>query len=126
MKDDTQKLLDKASRAIRASEMLLTEGDADFAASRAYYAMFYIAEALLNEKELHYRKHGGVHAGFGEQYAKTGLLDSKFHRWLLDAFDRRIQSDYGIDALLANDDVVRMIEQAREFLQQACLHLSAP
>ena len=27
--------------------------------------MFYLAEALLNEKELRFKKHGGVHAAFG-------------------------------------------------------------
>lgn len=42
MKMETRKLLDKASRAIRAAENLLRDGDVDFAAGRAYYAMFYL------------------------------------------------------------------------------------
>jgi hypothetical protein len=32
VKDETQKRLDKASRAIHAAEVLLEDGDADFAA----------------------------------------------------------------------------------------------
>lgn len=94
MKDQTQKLLNKAQRAIRAAETLLKQGDVDFASGRAYYAMFYAAEALLNEKGLRFRKHGGVHGAFGEHFAKSGLLDSKYHQWLLDAFDKRLKSDY--------------------------------
>ena len=36
MKLESRRLLDKAARAIRAAETLLREGDADFAAGRAY------------------------------------------------------------------------------------------
>ena len=119
MKPDTQKLLDKAARALRAAETLLASGDADFAAGRAYYAMFYIAEALLHEKDLRSRKHSGVISLFGESFAKTGALDAKFHRWLLDAFDKRILADYGVEAVLSRDDATQMIEQARELLEAA-------
>lgn len=119
MKPETQKLLDKAGRALRAAETLLNSGDADFAAGRAYYAMFYVAEGLLHEKDLRSRKHSGVISLFGESFAKTGALDAKFHRWLLDAFDKRILADYGVEATLTRDDAAQMITQAREFLEAA-------
>ncbi len=67
MKTATRKLLDKALRAVHAAETLLRAEDTEFAAGRAYYAMFYAAQALLNEKGLSFRKHGGVHAAFGER-----------------------------------------------------------
>ena len=51
MKDYTRKLLDKAQDAIEAAEGLMEMGKAEFSAGRAYYAMFYIAEALLSEKD---------------------------------------------------------------------------
>ncbi|MBI3462442.1 MAG: HEPN domain-containing protein [Planctomycetes bacterium] len=123
MKQETEKLLDKADRAIRAAELLLAGGAADFAAGRAYYAMFYTAGALLNEKGLRFQKHGGLHGAFGEHFAKTGVLDRKFHRWLLDAFDRRITADYGVEAVITTEETSRMIDQAREFLQEARRHL---
>jgi uncharacterized protein (UPF0332 family) len=34
--------------------------------------MFYVAEALLFEKGLQFRKHSGVHSAFGEHFAKAG------------------------------------------------------
>ncbi len=116
---DTRKLLEKAQRAIQAAATLLQHGDVDFAAGRVYYAMFYTAEALLNEKGLRSRKHGGVHALFGERFAKTGLIDAKFHRFLLDAFDRRLQADYGFEVVISEEEVTGMIEQARDFLEEA-------
>ena len=50
MKETTQQLLDRAVDTIEAADILLTNGKVDIAAGRAYYAMFYVAEALLNEK----------------------------------------------------------------------------
>lgn len=119
MKEETLALLEKAVRAIEAAEKLLDSNYPEFATGRAYYAMFYIAEALLNEKGLQFSKHGGVHGAFGEHFIKTGLLDPKFHRWLLDAFDQRIEGDYGVEIVAVPQDVIEMISQAREFLQSA-------
>ena len=124
MKPETEKLLQKASRSIRAAEKLLTEGDVDFAASRAYYALFYVAEALLNERELQFKKHGGVHGAFAEHFIKTKQLDPKFHRWLVDAFDERIQGDYEVESQIDSAIVKTTIQQAGEFLQVARQYLA--
>lgn len=123
MKESTRKLLDKAERAIEAAESQMRAGFLDFAVARAYYAMFYIAEALLSERGMSSRKHSGVHAAFGEHFVKPGLFDPRFHRWLLDGFDQRIQADYGVDAVMHEVDVRTMIEQAREFLSESQRHL---
>ncbi len=105
--------------------MLLRDGAPDFAAGRAYYAMFYAAEAALANTELQFRKHSGVHAAFGEHLAKPGLLDAKFHRWLLDAFDKRILGDYSYE-MDVNDAAAReMIGQAREFVSAVDTYLKS-
>jgi uncharacterized protein (UPF0332 family) len=119
LKEETAKLLDKAEHAIRAARLLIDNGEAAFAAGRAYYAMFYTAEALLWEEGRSSRSHSGVHSLFGEMFAKSGRMDSRYHRWMLDAFDRRIQGDYGFDAVLPAEDARRTIEQSSEFLQVA-------
>jgi uncharacterized protein (UPF0332 family) len=119
MKAETERLLDKAEHAIRAAEILLDAREKDFAAGRAYYAMFYVAEALLVERGRRFRKHSAVHAAFGEQFAKAGLLEPKYHRWLLDAFDRRIVSDYDTTGEISPHEVRETIKRAREFLTQA-------
>ncbi len=119
MKEATRKLLEKTRRAIHAAEVLLKDDEIDFAAGRAYYAMFYTAEALLNEKGLRFRKHGGVHGAFGEHFVKTRDFDAKYHRWLIDAFDKRVQGDYDVESVITSEDVEDMIRQAQEFLETA-------
>lgn len=125
MKEITAQFLAKAARAITTAEQVLESGDAEAAVARAYYAMFYAAEALLNERGLQFKKHGGVHGAFGEYFAKTGVLDPKYHRWLLEAFDQRIIADYGVEEPIGAEVVRTVIQRAREFLQAARQHLSA-
>ena len=123
MKRKTGQLLHKAQEAIEAATLLLQGGKNDFAAGRAYYAMFYVAEALLFEKGLEFRKHGGVHAAFGEHFAKTGDLDARFHRYLLEAFESRLEADYGVDVALSTGAVEELIRRAKEFLTVATQHM---
>ncbi|MCL4529761.1 MAG: HEPN domain-containing protein [Chloroflexi bacterium] len=75
MKDYTRKLLDKVLDAIEAAEGLMDMGKAEFSAGRAYYAMFYIAEALFSEKGLEFKQHGRVIGAYGLHFAKTKELD---------------------------------------------------
>jgi len=119
MKETGKRLFAKSVRAIAAARRELASGDAEFAVARAYYAMFYVAEALLNEKGLSFKKHGGVHGAFGEHFVKTGKLDSKYHRWLLAAFEKRITADYGVEDNITSEDAAETIAQAQEFLNTA-------
>ena len=67
MKNHSKKLIEKAVRTIRAAELLLDIRDAENAAGRAYYAMFYVAKALLYDKgRTDFKKHSAVHAAYGE------------------------------------------------------------
>ena len=52
MTDAVHELLDKSKRSISAANLLLRDGYYDFAASRAYYAMFYAVEALMLDRDL--------------------------------------------------------------------------
>jgi uncharacterized protein (UPF0332 family) len=123
MNDYTRKLLDKALDTIESAELLLDHGKIDVAAGRAYYALFYVAESLLNEKGLQFSKHGDVIAAYGKEFSKTKLLDQKFHRWLRTGFDTRLIGDYHVDTKIEMDAVANMINQAREFLEAALRYL---
>ena len=119
MKEKTGKLLAKAQDAIESAEILHRAGKQEGAAGRAYYAMFYIAEALLFERGFEFSKHAGVHAAFGEHFAKTGVMDATYHRWLLDGFRVRISGDYGVDVSIDATVVEEMIARSYQFLDAA-------
>ncbi|HHI67801.1 MAG TPA: HEPN domain-containing protein [Planctomycetes bacterium] len=123
MKEETRRLLQKAERALRAAETLARSGDAEFSSGRAYYAMLYTAQALLREMDLRYRKHSSIHAAFGKHFAKPELMDRKFHRWLLDAFDERLRGDYDTEVDIEPESAALWIERAREFILAARRYL---
>jgi uncharacterized protein (UPF0332 family) len=81
--------------------------------------MFYVAEALLLEKGLSFSSHSAVIAAFGKEYAKTGILDPKLHRYLMYALDVRQIGDYGVDVAIPMDKVVQILDWAREFIAAA-------
>lgn len=124
MKEFITKRLEKAGRSIKAAERDLGDQDSESATSHGYYAMFYVAEALLFQKGLRFGSHGGVHSAFGQHFAKTKELDPKFHKGLLKAFDKRVASDYGVDPGELDEDAQSILQQAKEFLQTAQDYLS--
>ncbi len=56
----SEALLEKAERYIRSASILADDGDFDSAASRLYYAMFFMAEALLESRGLTFSSHKAV------------------------------------------------------------------
>lgn len=119
MKPEVAELLDKARRSIRTAGKILKDGEVDFAGSRAYYAMFYVAEALLLNKGLAFSSHSAIIANFGKEFAKTNILHPKFHNYLIKAQDRRNIGDYAIGSHLTREEVQEMLKWAKEFLKAA-------
>lgn len=74
MKEEIRPLIEKARRSLQVARHLFEDGDYDFAASRAYYAMFYLAEAALLTRGLAFSRHSGVIAGFYNTFVRPGLL----------------------------------------------------
>jgi uncharacterized protein (UPF0332 family) len=118
-------LLEKAARSIDAAETLLGVGHLDFAASRAYYACFYIAQALLASRNLEFSSHGQVLAQYGRYFSKTRALDPTYHTLLANAFDLRHIADYQTGALITLEVVSEMLAGGRRFLTAARNYLES-
>jgi len=117
MTQEQQALFDKARDSVRAARLLASDGLYDFAVSRAYYAMFYVAQALLLGEALAFSKHSAVISSFGQRFAKTQRAPVKFHRYLIEAQDKRNVGDYDIGPALREDDAGEQIARAEEFLE---------
>jgi uncharacterized protein (UPF0332 family) len=125
MKESTQQLLFNAEETLHAADVLLKEDLLRDAVNRAYYSVFYVAEALLNEKELRFKKHGTVHGSFSQHFVKTGIFDSKYHKLLTKSFGQRMLGDYDELTRFTPDEVIAIIGQAGEFLQVAKKYLES-
>ena len=124
MNAQIQAILDKAQESLAAARVLAEQGFPDFAASRAYYTMFYTAEALLLLKGLSYSSHSAVIAAFGKEFSKTSELDPKYHKYMIAAQDFRSQGDYAYGEGVSIGHANSAIEWADEFLEAAKVFIS--
>lgn len=121
---EVQAILDRAQQSIDAAKDLIARGFFHFGASRAYYAMFYCAQALLLSTGKSFSRHSAVISAFGREFAKTRLLDPKFHLYIRKALDVRQIADYDATRTTSRHTAEQTIARAEEFLQasKAFLH----
>lgn len=117
--------LERAREDLQFAEDVLKTTLPERAASDAYYAMFHAAEALLLSIGLEMSSHSATHSSFGVHFAKTGKLDPKLHRYLVDAFNARLTTDYDVTVKLGLEDVREILTQAKEFVAAAEEYLNA-
>lgn len=109
--------LERAEQSVQAAKDLLASGYCDFAASRAYYAAFYAAVAVLLTEGLDFSKHSGVIASIHQRFVKTGKLDKVHGRNLNWLFELRGVGDYGATAHVSRQDAEQAIQIAESFIQ---------
>ncbi|HXG64192.1 MAG TPA: HEPN domain-containing protein, partial [Blastocatellia bacterium] len=112
-------LLRKSQDSLQAARLLADKGFWDFSVSRAYYTMFYVAQALLLGEGLTFSKHSAVIAAFGQYFAKTGRVPVEFHRYLIEAEQSRNVGDYDIGPGLSKDEAEQQLTRAEQFIKLA-------
>ena len=125
MTDEQRELLLKAQQSLEAAKLLLSNDYPDYATSRAYYTMFYIAEAFLESEGLSFSKHSAVIAAFGREFAKPQRVSPNFHRFLIEAQALRTTSDYGQLNAVTADQAAEQIHRAEQFLAIAIQEIGA-
>jgi len=115
---EIEALIIKAERSVRIARSLLSSGDYDFSVSRAYYAMFYCAEALLLTKDLRFSKHSAVIASFGKEFVKKGLFSKELHRAFIKAFRERQKGDYEVIEMPTREEAEDIVNEAEVFLEK--------
>lgn len=119
MTEDQRELLEEARSSLGAATLLLSGGYPGYAVSRAYYAMFYVAEAFLEGEGMAFSKHSGVIAAFGKHFAHTGKVPIEFHRFLLDGQKLRNAGDYNTHQTVTPAQARTQIDWAEQFLNLA-------
>jgi len=80
---EIEHLLNLADESHDVAKKLIDMGHPRFSAAQTYYTIFYLAQAMLLKKGLTFSKHSAVVAAYGREFAKTQLLDPKFHRYII-------------------------------------------
>jgi uncharacterized protein (UPF0332 family) len=109
----------RARETIEDARLLLDQGRLPAAANRIYYAMFYAATALLITKGLASSRHSGIIGMFRREFVKTGLFPTDLAEFIDEAFDERLESDYGDYVQLEQADLEDLLAGARRFVAKA-------
>jgi uncharacterized protein (UPF0332 family) len=108
--------LERAETNLRAAEGLFGQEFYDIASSRAYYAAFYAASALLVHERIDANKHSGVIASIHRFFVKTGKLEKEQGKNLNWLFELRNIGDYGVSVHVTAGEARRAVDVAGKFL----------
>jgi len=115
--------LEKAEKKLRVAEKLLRSDDYEDAVSRAYYAVFHAAQALLLTEGERAGTHKGVVTLFGLLFVKTGKFKKDLGKYLANLKDERESGDYEVFSYIDRETAETAIEEAKEFIKETQAYL---
>ena len=122
-REEIAMLIAGAEDEVEAAHVLVEVGKRRAALSRAYYAVFYAANALLLTKDIRRSKHAGVQAAFHEFFVKPGLIEIEFGQVYDDARDDRELSDYDMAFVPVHDAAKSRLADAQRFVARVKAYL---
>jgi len=108
--------LERSASTLAAAKVLLASDFPNDAASRAYYAAFHAATALLLSQDLSFGSHTGVLRAISLNFVKTGELPKSLGRDLNWLAELRQVADYGELRNVSATDAQQAIAIAQQVL----------
>ena len=110
--------MDHALQMLVVATRNLGDGFFASAVNRAYYAIFYAANALLSTQGLARSKHTGVVSAFREHFVKPGLIDAEYSDIYARVMDHRHAGDYELELSLEDEQARTDLNDAERFVQR--------
>ncbi|MDP3035699.1 MAG: HEPN domain-containing protein [Methanobacteriaceae archaeon] len=116
--DEKRILIKNAHEKLEAAKNLFENEFYNDSVSRAYYAMFFAAKALLFEKNIHPKTHRGLISQFGLEFVKKNEFKKELFDLLARAQEDREEADYGLFSNIDQIEAKIIIEGAESFLNE--------
>jgi uncharacterized protein (UPF0332 family) len=129
MTTEQRDLCVKAQENLAAAKVLASAGFPGFAASRAYFTMYYVARAcLLGQVGLGFTgsEDADVLKAFSEHFCKTRKVPAEFQEYLAEGLAVRNMADYGRPRQPSVEETTAAIARATEFCEAAMFHVVLP
>lgn len=107
----------RARDDLKAAEEMLASRFHLAAISRAYYALFYTATAVLLEKGITVHRHKQLGIEFRKHFIKTKELPKKYGEILEELFQARQTADYDAIPEISEARVGELLKEAKDFIQ---------
>ncbi|MBI5700801.1 HEPN domain-containing protein [Candidatus Saganbacteria bacterium] len=112
LKPQINAMMQKSEEALKDASVLFDLGSYGAAASRAYYAVFHMLQAVLLVKNLSFSKHSGVIGGFSRHFIKEGLFPREYAGKIKNLWKNREIGDYEYETKISSKDARESIEEA--------------
>ncbi len=115
---EIKKFLSLSSEDLETAQFLYESQRFRPCISRAYYAMYYVAQALLLSENLDTSTHKGMIKMINRHFAQTGKISANASKLLNDAYELRQLGDYSTK--FVSDEVIasEMIVNAKVFITE--------
>jgi uncharacterized protein (UPF0332 family) len=125
-RDEVALYAEHAQQMLQVADHNLADGFYASAINRAYYAIFYAANALLATKGLSRSKHSAVIAAFRQHFIKPGLIEDEYSDIYGRVMDDRHKADYDIVESTVDparsqtdlEDAQRFVKRVERYLKQ--------
>ena len=111
--------LARAEDCLEEARTLRAAGLRFGATSRAYYAVFHAARALLFSAGLEVVSHRGTVSLLGANFVKTGRLSPELARTVAHMQRDREDADYGTAAVFTDAQTEKLVADAERFVVEA-------
>jgi len=108
--------LDRAHQMLVVAARNLAQGFYASAVNRAYYAIFYAANAMLSTQGLARSKHSGVISAFRQRFVKPGLIEAEYSDIYGRVMDHRHVGDYELESYIEDQQAHADLHDAKRFV----------
>lgn len=106
----------RARRALEAASLLVEGGFYADAASRVYYAAFYVARDAVRQAGQETHTHKGVHVSFNRLFVQTGRISKDVGHMLRELFRARMDADYDDGDTITKEQALEALGLAHQFV----------
>ncbi|MCI0551691.1 MAG: HEPN domain-containing protein [Anaerolineae bacterium] len=110
--------IENAQEVLEVAQLNLDNDFYTSAVNRAYYAIFYTANALLVTKRLSQSKHSGVINAFRQHFVKTGLIAPEYSDLYGRIMGNRHASDYELESSITKEIARTDLADAKRFVTE--------
>jgi uncharacterized protein (UPF0332 family) len=122
-RDEVALYVEHARQMLQVADHNLADGFYASAINRAYYAIFYAANALLATKGLSRSKHSAVIATFRQHFVKPGLIEDEYSDIYGRVMANRHVGDYEIQLTIEPSVAQDDLRDAQRFVERVERHL---
>ncbi|HLF90729.1 MAG TPA: HEPN domain-containing protein [Anaerolineales bacterium] len=110
--------MENAQEMLEVARLMLNNDFYTSTINRAYYAIFYAANALLITKGLSSSKHSGVISAFRQHFVKTGHIASEYSEIYGRVMGNRHAGDYELESPITKETAKLDLADAEKFVSE--------